>query len=668
MALLIHLPLNGNLTNSGTATDATITADGATVNNNGRNGQQCYYFNNTRIVVQSTQLQNIFASTSSPFTFATWICLNIEEVDRSILFGNWNASFFVNWELTANGCQRVCAGGNTTYTTKDDNVQIPKLVWTHIAVTYDGSTTRFYVNGTASASLSGANTLTSKVSSNTFWIGSDYRNDATRLRGKLSDFRIYNTALSQSEIATLAEVTKTVTYKDKLATAATINDFDGRLKSLDNITFSGSVNSDLYHIYPMNDRYMPLDYLESTGTQYINTGYKATATTWVRAYVYFSALFNYNMAFGNWDTFALSLKTDGAVACACGGTSSQALFYGNTGKWYDVIMGRNIVQFGNDTHTIGSTNNTASSGTFILFGASNSSGTVAYSWGGFGKVRIKFLRIYEGTVGDEANSTLKHWYIPCKDYDTESLGVYDLVDNVFLGNNGTGTFTAGAEEIVPHGYNISSGSKITATQIKNYLFSAVTDTKNSIPYLSSLTLPYGQPDATAGNTIKASVFQDAAETTIARVEKNIGAMEAACRSYFSGNVNAWSTNCASNTVGSWSVNCSGNVGSWSVNCGSNAGFWSSNNNFQGFAGMSYGWYGDCYGHAGHGSACHWRTWTWSTNCSKNAVGSWSNNCSKNAVGSWSVNCSRNTASGWGSNAISFSANKTSFTVEGLDFQ
>ena len=66
MALLIHLPLNGNLTNSGTATDATITADGATVNNNGRNGQQCYYFNNTRIVVQSTQLQNIFASASSP--------------------------------------------------------------------------------------------------------------------------------------------------------------------------------------------------------------------------------------------------------------------------------------------------------------------------------------------------------------------------------------------------------------------------------------------------------------------------------------------------------------------------------------------------------------------------------------------------------------------------
>ena len=203
MGLKLWLPLNGDLENKG-ASIATITNNGTTVDNSGKIGQ-CYSFNNTCIIIDSTDIQNCFASPSSQFSMACWIYLNSDETDRVIIFGNYTANPFINWELTANCQQRICAGGSSNYTTKSNSTTVPKTTWTHLAVTYDGTTTTFYQNGVSIGSASGANTISTLTASSRFYLGSDSRTGATRLKGKMNDFRLYNHCLSAAEVHEISQ-------------------------------------------------------------------------------------------------------------------------------------------------------------------------------------------------------------------------------------------------------------------------------------------------------------------------------------------------------------------------------------------------------------------------------------------------------------------------------
>lgn len=203
MGLIVWLPLNGNLNNQGIG-EATITNDGATVDNNGKIGK-CYSFNNTRIQIQSNALKNMFQSPSSVFSFATWVYLNSDETDRVIIFGNWNNSPFVNWELSAGHYQVLAAGLTNSYPSKMSGTMIAQNVWTHLAVTYDGENVRFYVNGDLKDTQACVTNISTPMTSNTFWIGSDSRSDATRLKGKMNDFRVYNHVLSPKEVKEISK-------------------------------------------------------------------------------------------------------------------------------------------------------------------------------------------------------------------------------------------------------------------------------------------------------------------------------------------------------------------------------------------------------------------------------------------------------------------------------
>lgn len=203
MSLRLWAPLDGDLRQIGVS-NAVLTNDGATVDNSGKIGK-CYSFANTHIIVDSTDIQNILSSTSQPFSMACWIYLNSDETDRVIIFGNFDANPFVNWELAANCTQRLCAGGTSNYTNRTNGTVVPKTTWTHIAVTYNGATTTFYQNGVSVGSVDGANTLTTKTASSRFYLGSDTRTGATRLKGKMNDFRFYDHALSAAEVHEIAQ-------------------------------------------------------------------------------------------------------------------------------------------------------------------------------------------------------------------------------------------------------------------------------------------------------------------------------------------------------------------------------------------------------------------------------------------------------------------------------
>ena len=204
MSLRISLPLNGTLDNQG-LDDAVITNDGCTINNNGKTGK-CYSFNNTRIILECASLKNLFSSPTQPFSFSTWIYLNNDETDRVIIFGCFNSTIFINWELYADLKQRLTAGKPSSYTQKNGIQVLPLEEWVHIAVVFDGTKTIFYQNGIESNIVEGTmDKLTTSVTSSVFWLGSDSRIGATRLKGRMNDFRIYDHALSPMEIKQLSQ-------------------------------------------------------------------------------------------------------------------------------------------------------------------------------------------------------------------------------------------------------------------------------------------------------------------------------------------------------------------------------------------------------------------------------------------------------------------------------
>lgn len=76
-------------------------------------------------------------------------------------------------------------------------------VWTHCAVTYDGSNWRFYVNGTAQGVVASATSI--QTSSNNLFLGQQGSSASNNLDGRMAELGIWNVALGADEINSLAK-------------------------------------------------------------------------------------------------------------------------------------------------------------------------------------------------------------------------------------------------------------------------------------------------------------------------------------------------------------------------------------------------------------------------------------------------------------------------------
>jgi GH43 family beta-xylosidase len=141
------------------------------------------------------------------FTIATWVRLDTTASWRRIFdFGSGTS---VNMFLTPTSGSTVrfaiTTGGGGAEQRINGTSALPTGTWTHVAVTRSGNTGRLYVNGTqvgqnTSMTLSPA----SLGNTNQNWLGrSQYSSDGY-LDGQIDDFRIYNRALSGSEVQSLA--------------------------------------------------------------------------------------------------------------------------------------------------------------------------------------------------------------------------------------------------------------------------------------------------------------------------------------------------------------------------------------------------------------------------------------------------------------------------------
>lgn len=182
--------------------------------------------------------------------------------------------------------------------------------------------------------------------------------------------------------------------------------------------------------------YTQLEYIESTGTQYINTGYKATSENYLIKCKF--AITDYaanRVLFGggaSTDIISVLITSDAKLKFYVGsGSVSGLLVPFVTGTEYEMECHANNGAF---TVTV---NGTSYSGTYsgainkdypLFIFANNSAGSA----GQFSSARIYEFQIYD-------NGTLVRDYTSCYNANDE-IGLHDIANKVFYGNAGSGEF------------------------------------------------------------------------------------------------------------------------------------------------------------------------------------------------------------------------------------
>ena len=212
--------------------------------------------------------------------------------------------------------------------------------------------------------------------------------------------------------------------------------------------------------------YTELEYIQSSGTQYVNAGYKPTPNTRVEADIDFlPGNTTYNCIFG-----AGSKGSDQFVVYRNNSTSMVGQVYSTEHITTQLsITGRKLVVLSSSLFAYGEYSAELTAGTFtcdyplFLFALNRADSAMYHT----------HQKVYSCQIYD--NGTLVRDYVPCLNNSNE-VGLYDIVNGVFYGNAGTGYFLPGPAVSLPEGYTRLDHIKSTGTQ---YIDSGVCPTNNT---------------------------------------------------------------------------------------------------------------------------------------------------------------------------------------------
>lgn len=237
----------------------------------------------------------------------------------------------------------------------------------------------------------------------------------------------------------------------------------------------GGVKEKLY----LPEEYTQLEYIESSGTQYIDTNYKVTNNTKIYFKGFMKSAGGYVFGSGvNGQYVDIGLGTANYLyyRARIRDTSSSNKTIDTTIEIGETI--REIILSQNDGFIIDG--NTV--GTFSEFSFKSDKNLYLFCWNGstkadlFSNIRLQEFKIYE-------NNILMRSFTPCYRKSDNAIGLYDTVNNVFYENLGTGNFVAGPEqtkspdypsEIVTVGQNgsvgisVDNGLETTDTNYQSY--------------------------------------------------------------------------------------------------------------------------------------------------------------------------------------------------------
>ena len=145
-------------------------------------------------------LRKIF---NDDFTVSVWV--NISYRDRGVILSNNYKSPVIAFELKAIGTFRLYWNGTTDFS---GNITFPLNTWHNIIFTRNNNTLKIYVDGILDNSIT-PDSLPALNITALSRVGDDYRGDTDNtvsFPGKMSDLRIYATALSEDDIKELYNV------------------------------------------------------------------------------------------------------------------------------------------------------------------------------------------------------------------------------------------------------------------------------------------------------------------------------------------------------------------------------------------------------------------------------------------------------------------------------
>ena len=184
--------------------------------------------------------------------------------------------------------------------------------------------------------------------------------------------------------------------------------------------------------------YRRLEYVRSTGTQYVDTGLTANNNTAIAVDVHLNGSENATVPYGVWDS---GNPTNAFLFYAMRSSNAANIFYGTkrqsnvAGSYFTrgiLIQNKNVFSFNGTVLGTLETQTFQSSNNMFLF-AWNAAGTVA---------DLSTMDIYSCAIHND--NVLARLYTPVLTAGGE-IGLYDSITREFYGNAGTGTFVAGDE-------------------------------------------------------------------------------------------------------------------------------------------------------------------------------------------------------------------------------
>ena len=240
--------------------------------------------------------------------------------------------------------------------------------------------------------------------------------------------------------------------------------------------------------------YTQLEYIQSSGTQYINTGFKPNQDTRVTCdFEYISSVEEQTIFMARrtsaQDQFGLFHNTSGWTF-RYGANSAANNTIG--------IMDRILLDINKNVATLNGVKLTNSAATFntgtnLMLFVRNTNGTLN---------NYAIAKLYACSIYSDETTMIRN-FIPCKN-PSGVIGLYDLVNNQFYQNAGTGSFVAGAEVKGSHKtlidgtwYDLKAGKCLvggTAYSVKKGRV-LVNSTGYNIPFSSGIPLSTITPGA-----------------------------------------------------------------------------------------------------------------------------------------------------------------------------
>lgn len=201
---------------------------------------------------------------------------------------------------------------------------------------------------------------------------------------------------------------------------------------------------DEYLIKTIPDEYQQVEYIESTGIQYVNTGLKLTQNHKLEMSISYTDTENNKLIFGSRtsateNNFGIVSGSSRSIVIDFDNYKNNRLNYTiNEDERLDISINNKLLKINDFEKEVTTYSNFTTPNNAYLF---NCSGTYPTNYN-LASMRLYSCKIYDG-------DNLIREFIPCYHKEYNEIGLYDLVNNIFYTNIGTGEFIKGQD--VPNG-------------------------------------------------------------------------------------------------------------------------------------------------------------------------------------------------------------------------